>query len=163
MMIHSPYHYGRSAANLIEQSGNQGIEGARALMESFYYAFNQRDLGAFKRIWAHSDFIQLNNPLGVMLRGAESITHLYEKLLRSNVSVWVELSNIVEYQTSEMVVFAGRETGEFTQDGVSIPLSIRTSRVVQWIKSESCWRQVHHHGSIDDPRLLSIYQTAVQK
>jgi len=28
-------------------------------------------------------------------------------------------------------------------------------------KIDGKWKQVHHHGSIDDPRLLAQYQSAV--
>jgi hypothetical protein len=61
-----------------------------------------------------------------------------------------------------MIVFAGRETGEFTRHDQTLPLSIRTSRVAQWFGPEIGWRQVHHHGSIDDPLLLAEYQQAVR-
>jgi hypothetical protein len=59
-----------------------------------------------------------------------------------------------------MVVFAGRESGEFYMAENKLSLSIRTSRIVQWFGPEVGWRQVHHHGSIDDPVLLSDYQKA---
>jgi len=61
-----------------------------------------------------------------------------------------------------MIVFAGREAGEFTKNNRTLPLSIRTSRVVQWFGSDIGWKQVHHHGSIDDSRLLDEYQQAVR-
>jgi hypothetical protein len=56
--------------------------------------------------------------------------------------VWVELWDIVEYVGHDTVVFAGRERGEFTQDGRTIPLEIHTSRVFQYfgVVSRSVWR-----------------------
>ncbi|MCA9935449.1 MAG: hypothetical protein H6662_11830 [Ardenticatenaceae bacterium] len=45
--------------------------------------------------------------------------------------------------------------------GVTLPLHIRTTRVFHYLGAELGWRQVHHHGSIDDPDLLRAYQTAV--
>jgi len=38
-------------------------------------------------------------------------------------------------------------------------LAIRTSRIIKNIAGH--WRQVHHHGSIDDPQLLANYQSLV--
>lgn len=132
------------------------------LMESFYYAFNHRDLAVLGMVWADHELIQLNNPLGGILRGYEPIAALYSRVFAGSASVWVKLDDIVEFQTDAMVVFAGRETGEFTRNDQTLPLSIRTSRVVQWFGPEIGWRQVHHHGSIDDPLLLAEYQQAVR-
>ncbi len=40
-----------------------------------------------------------------------------------------------------------------------IKLVIRTSRIFKRV--ERVWKQVHHHGSIDNPKLLEQYQSAV--
>jgi hypothetical protein len=93
----------------------------------------------------------LNNPLGGILRGYESIAALYEQVFTGAASVWVELSDIVEYQTEDMIVFAGSESGEFTKNNLTLPLSIRTSRVVQWFGVGIGWKQVHHHAPLMIP------------
>lgn len=160
MITSSEMVYGRSATNKIDQIHTSGIKGARMLMESFYFAFNHQDLTVFKQVWAEHALIQLNNPLGGILRGDESVTALYKRVFSSPASVWVELSDIIEFQAENMVIFAGREKGEFTVNGQTIELSIRTSRVVQWFGTEIGWKQVHHHGSIDDPKMLAEYQQA---
>lgn len=162
MIIYSPQNYGRDAKNRISQTGLQGIEGARALLESFYFAFNQRDMEVFAQVWANHELIQLNNPLGGILRGYEPIANLYQGIFTGSAKVWVELADIVEYQSDAMVVFAGREKGEFTKGSNTVSLSIRTSRVVQWLGSNAGWKQTHHHGSIDEPHLLEKYQQAVR-
>jgi len=131
-------------------------------MESFYFAFNNKNLDVLGKVWANHQLIQLNNPLGGILRGYESIAALYGQVFTGAASVWVELSDIVEFQTEDMIVFAGREAGEFTKNNRTLPLSIRTSRVVQWFGSDIGWKQVHHHSSIDDSRLLDEYQQAVR-
>ncbi len=41
-----------------------------------------------------------------------------------------------------------------------INLAIRTSRIFKLMNEE--WKQVHHHGPIEDPSLLDIYQKAVR-
>jgi hypothetical protein len=132
------------------------------LLESFYYAFNHRNMDVLRLVWAEHDLIQLNNPLGGILRGYEPIAALYGWVFSGSASVWVELSDIVEFQTDATIVFAGREQGEFALNNQTLTLSIRTSRIVQWFGTEVGWRQVHHHGSIDNPRLLEAYQHAVQ-
>jgi hypothetical protein len=52
-----------------------------------------------------------------------------------------------------------RERGYFRLEENEVKLAIRTSRVFK--KIDGRWKQVHHHGSIDDPELLARYQTAV--
>ena len=162
MILCSQQTYGRSSTNRLPQAHEHGVEGARALLESFYYAFNHRDMEVFGKVWAEHEFIQLNNPLGGILRGYEAIAALYQQIFTGPTQVWVELADIVEFQTDAMVVFAGRETGEFTLKTKSLVVAIRTSRIVQWFGQEIGWRQVHHHGSIDDPQLLDEYQRAVR-
>jgi hypothetical protein len=162
MISHSDKVYGRESANRIDGIHKHGIEGARLLMESFYFAFNNKDLEVFGKVWANHELIQLNNPLGGILRGYESIAASYEQIFTGAASVWIELSDLVEFQTEDMIVFAGRESGEFTKNNRTLPLAIRTSRVVQWFGPEIGWKQVHHHGSIDDSQLLNVYQQAVR-
>lgn len=162
MILHSPHTYGLSSTNRIAQAHEHEIEGARALLETFYYAFNHRDMSVFGKVWADHVLIQLNNPLGGILRGYESIAALYQRIFTGSAAVWVELGDIVEFQTGDMVVFAGRESGEFLKGAMSLSLSIRTSRIIQWFGPEIGWRQTHHHGSIDDPQLLAEYQHAAR-
>jgi len=162
MIAHSSQNYGRKSTNKISRAVVHGLEGARALVETFYYAFNRRDMDVFAQVWADDALVQLNNPLGGILRGYKPIAELYQRIFTGPASVWVELADIVEFESPDMVVFAGRETGEFTRSGKTLALSIRTTRVVQWFGPEIGWRQSHHHGSIDDPLLLSEYQRAVR-
>ncbi len=58
-----------------------------------------------------------------------------------------------------LFIAVGRERGHFRVADTEIPLAIRTSRIYQRINGQ--WKQLHHHGSMDDPALLQTYQTAV--
>jgi len=69
MIVRSSARYGRASVNRLAEATASGIDGARALVESFYYAFNHRDMGVFRALWADDALVQLNNPLGGMLRG----------------------------------------------------------------------------------------------
>lgn len=69
--------------------------------------------------------------------------------------------DIVEYASSEMIVFAGRERGTYEHGGSSFPLDIRTTRIFLYAPARGGWRQIHHHGSIDQPEHLAQYQQAV--
>lgn len=137
------------------------IEGARAALETFYYAFNHRSLDLFNKIWLDDSLIQLNNPVGGIVRGAEPISELYARIFNGPVHVQVELTNIALYASSEMVVFAGQERGTYERAGKIFPLTIRTSRIFAYVPEQGGWRQVHHHGSIDSAQELAQYQQAI--
>lgn len=159
---HSEHTYGLAAQDLRSAAQDHTTNGARAALETFYHAFNQRSLSIFDTVWAPDAMIQLNNPLGGIQRGHEGIRTLYQRIFEGPARVWVEFYDIVEYIAGDTVVFAGRERGEFALDGVTVPLAIRTTRVLQYLGAELGWRQVHHHGSIDDADLLQRYQAAVR-
>ena len=154
--------FGRSAIDRRVEACEPTLDGARAALECFYYAFNQRSLDALEAVWAKDSLISLNNPLGGIMRGLDDIGTLYERIFGGPAQVWVEFYDIVEYVGQDTVVFAGRERGEFTHDERTIPLAIRTSRVFQYFGGQLGWRQVHHHGSIDDSEALARYQRAVR-
>lgn len=154
--------YGRNAIDRRVEAREPTLEGARAALETFYFAFNQRSLEAFEAVWAEGPLISLNNPLGGIMRGIDDIRALYQRIFSGPARVWVEFHDVVEYAGKDTVLFAGRERGEFTRDKHTVPLAIRTSRVFQYFGGQPGWRQVHHHGSIDDPEALAQYQSAVR-
>lgn len=80
MIVYSEKAYGRDARNQIENSYAPGVKSARALVESFYYAFNQPDLEVFSQVWTDHELIQLNNPLGGILRGYAPNSELYQRI-----------------------------------------------------------------------------------
>ena len=155
-----PASFGRSARNQLDVIGESGLPGALAALESFYYSFNNQDLDVFARVWIADDLIRLKNPLGGILDGIDAITALYDGIYNGPADVWVEFSDIVAYLLGDdAVVFSGREKGEFTKGGVSLPLDIRTTRVFH--RFDGRWGQVHHHGSITDSAALDTYRAAV--
>lgn len=151
-----------TSRNKLAEATDNTIKGALAALESFYYSFNHKDIDVLEKVWLRGDLIQLNNPLGGILRGTNLIVNLYDKVFKVSASVWVAFGNIVCYEDRNTVVFAGEETGEFSKEGEVISLKIRTTRFFSYILEEQRWFQIHHHGSIDDPDLLKSYQQAVK-
>jgi hypothetical protein len=155
--------FGVDAKNNIENVNQKSIDGALACLGTFYYSFNNKDIDTFKKVWYNNDLIQLNNPLGGIVRGIKPIVEVYERIFNSQARVWVKFTDIIYYATEEMIVFAGTEIGEFSTHNETIPLKIRTSRIFGYLDNEKSWFQLHHHGSIDNPDLLHKYQNAVKK
>lgn len=125
----------------------------------FYCAFNTGDMQMMSQNWAQSDDIAMDNPLGGIKRGWAEIHQVYARIFDGPAVVYVEYFDYTIHETAEMFYAVGRERGHFRLGGEDIALAIRTSRIFRRIDGR--WRQVHHHGSIEDPQLLDRYQTAV--
>ncbi len=158
-VTHLTQTFGPSAANRLAESVSMGIDGAVAALETFYYALNGRDLTVFKAIWYDDRLVQLDS----IVRGLEPITSLYEAIFNGPVRVEAELGDVVQYASNDVVVFAGRERGAYEHEGAREPLHIRTSRIFGYASHQRAWRQIHHHGSIDDAEALAAYQQAVRR
>jgi ketosteroid isomerase-like protein len=130
-------------------------------LAQFYAAFNRRDLHAMSRNWLQSADVVMHNPLGDMTRGWPEIQALYERLFNGPAKVYVEFYDYTIHTTNDIFYAVGRERGAVQVGAEHIVLAIRTSRVFQRVGGS--WKQVHHHGSIDDPELLKRYQAAVLK
>ncbi|MCA1979355.1 MAG: nuclear transport factor 2 family protein [Thiobacillus sp.] len=136
-----------------------GSDTPEAALEAFYAAFNGRDLALMEQNWAPTDDIALDNPLGGIRRGWNEIRPLYERVFGGAARVYVEFHDYTLHVGSDWFYAVGRERGVYRLDDAELALAIRTSRVYRKISGQ--WKQVHHHGSIDDPQLLARYQSAV--
>ena len=136
-----------------------GLTTPRQALAQFYRAFNGRDLDLMAKNWLQNDEIAMDNPLGGIRRGWSEIASVYEKLFSGAAAVYVEFYDYTVQQSNDMFCAVGRERGVARLPTAELELRIRTSRVFR--RTASGWRQVHHHGSIEDPELLRRYQVAV--
>lgn len=150
----------RGERNRLAELDRPGSDGAEAALETLYYALNHRILSLFRQMWVDDPLSQLDNPVGGIARGTDEIAALYARIFNGAVRVKVELWDVVRYATPEIVIFAGRERGTYEIDGHVEPLDIRTTRIFRYVDGLG-WRQMHHHGSIDEADVLARYQAAV--
>jgi len=136
-----------------------GLTPQMRALSGFYEALNERDLAKMALNWAQTDEAVMDNPLGGIKRGWEEIRGVYERLFSSRSDYWFEFCDYTLHGAGELFYVAGRERGELRIGGTVLPMAIRTSRIFRLM--DGSWRQVHHHGSIDDPDLLAKYQKAV--
>jgi len=139
----------------------QGLPEPIQAVSEFYAAFNHRDLEKMANHWAQTDQIVMDNPVGGIKRGWAEIKAVYERLFNGKARVYVEFYDYTIHQQEDMFYVVGRERGELRLGEKIIQLAFRTSRIFQRIDGR--WRQVHHHGSIDEPELLARYQQAVRE
>ncbi|CCG53606.1 Protein of unknown function [Flavobacterium indicum GPTSA100-9 = DSM 17447] len=127
----------------------------------FYNAFNKRSMSLMQQSWLNTDEISMDNPIGGIRRGWEEIGNGYHKIFNGKAQVYVEFYDYSIHKTSNMFFATGRERGYFKTDDTEIALAIRTTRI--FILQNGDWKQIHHHGSIDNPDLLKTYQETIIK
>jgi hypothetical protein len=125
----------------------------------FYFAFNKGDLKSMSANWLQNEEIAMDNPLGGIKRGWDEIRSIYECIFNGPAEVYVEYFDYTIHESADFFYAVGRERGYFKLGTDEIELAIRTSRIFRRIDNVS--KQTHHHGSIEDPKLLERYQTAV--
>jgi len=130
-----------------------------AALEEFYAAFNGRNIELMAQNWSDGPEASMSNPLGGIRRGWDEIKAGYHRLFTGPARVYVEFHDYSLHEAGDLFYAVGRERGEFRLGETRMELAIRTSRIYQ--RHNGRWRQVHHHGSIDDPVQLARYQTVV--
>jgi ketosteroid isomerase-like protein len=129
-------------------------------LSGFYRALNNRDLDLMASNWAQTDEAVMDNPVGGVKRGWDEIRAVYARIFNRPEPFWFEFHDYSFHQAGDVFYVVGRERGEYRSGQQTLRMAIRTSRVFRLIDGE--WRQVHHHGSIDDAALLEQYQSAVK-
>jgi ketosteroid isomerase-like protein len=138
----------RGERNMLADTAAPGLTGARAALETFYYAFNSRSPDLYQRIWADDPLVQLDTPLAGSVRGSAAIAALAARMFSGSMRIQTTLDDIVAYVTPELAVFTERERGSHTsgsereaQPEVS---EGRTICVFRFIAAQGGWRLVYH-------------------
>ena len=131
-----------------------------AALDQFYKAFNTGDMKLMAENWHNDENIAMDNPLGGIKRGWGEIKSVYERIFNGGATVYVEFYDFTIIEFDGGFVAIGRERGSVEVKGKTVELKIRTSRVYKLI--DGSYKQVHHHGSIEDPALLKEYQDLVR-
>ncbi len=125
----------------------------------FYRAFNTGDMGLMEPNWLQTSEASMSNPLGGIKRGWSEIRGVYQNIFMGPAKVYVEFYDYSIFESATFFQAVGRERGTLDIGQTTINLHIRTSR--SYVLQDGRYRQVHHHGSMDDPALLARYQRAV--
>src|ERR1700730_10902029 len=129
-------------------------------LAQFYRAFNTRDLKMIDENFAHSEEVAIDNPLGGIRRGADEPHKLYEGLFKCLAELHVEFWDYTIHRAGDVFWAVGRERGTYLDGQTVKNLNVRTTRIFQLINGR--WRQMHHHGSIEDAKVLGDYQDVVR-
>jgi SnoaL-like protein len=131
----------------------------RHALTQFYRAFNDRDIILMRQNWSPFEEISMNNPLGGIKRGWPEIRRVYEQLFSGPARITVEFHNYSLHISGEIFFAVGRERARFETPTTVSDLAFRSTRIFRQLDHH--WRQVHHHGSIEDPAQLDLYQSTI--
>jgi hypothetical protein len=136
-----------------------GDDPADDALVAFYRAFNEGDLEGLARTWMPGDQPSMDNPIGGIRRGWAAIADGYRRLFEGPARVRVEFTDYTSHGGDTFRLYVGRERGWCVTNENRLALRIRTSRL--FIRSGDRFRQLHHHGSIEEPALLAEYQRII--
>ena len=136
-----------------------GVISPYAALVNFYSAFNSQNSNSMESNWLQTEETSMSNPLGGIKRGWSEITEVYKKLFNGAARVYVEFYDYSIHTTDGLFIAVGRERGSLEINQEKIELAIRTTRI--YTLHENQWKQIHHHGSMDNPELLSKYQAVL--
>ena len=126
---------------------------------ALYKAFNARDLDGLAANWEQGDAPSMDNPMGGIRRGWQSISEGYLKLFGGPAIVQVTFHDFTCQGGDDWHLFVGREVGTCTAPHQKMDVRFRTTR---WFtRRDGKWRQLHHHGSIEEPGMLAEYQRTI--
>lgn len=137
----------------------QGDGAALDALIGFYRAFNAADLNALAANWAEGEAPSMDNPIGGIRRGWPAIARGYTALFAGPARIRVAFHDFTSQGGDDWHLFVGREKGMCETPEGRLELRIRTTR---WFtRRDGVWRQLHHHGSIEEPALLAEYQRMI--
>jgi ketosteroid isomerase-like protein len=146
--------------DVIDGTERFGSSDPRSTLAAFYRGFNQRDLSVMGGIWLGGDEPSMSNPVGGIARGWSEISAVYQRIFTGEARVEVAFHDYSIHELGDGFLAVGRERGVLVRPGVRLELAFRTTRIFRRVADG--WRQLHHHGSIDDPLLFERYRSAVR-
>lgn len=129
-------------------------------LSQFYRAFNRRDLALMEQNWDVSNDAVMANPLGGMKRGWPEIRDVYRRIFSGRTRVHVEFHDYAITVAGDAFWAVGREHGTSRTEAGSLDVAFRTTRLFRRVNGR--WRQIHHHGSVEQPKLLDAYQKSIR-
>ncbi len=130
-------------------------------LSAFYAAFNGKDCEGVRAVWDDDDGISMVCFGGGVRRGWPAIAERYRLLLSGPVIMKVELHDYTLDWLDGAFIAVGVERGSLRCYAKAIPLAIRTTRIFRR-NAFGSWRQVHHHGSMDDQDMLTLFKRMVR-
>ncbi|MBY5336413.1 nuclear transport factor 2 family protein [Rhizobium leguminosarum] len=148
--------------HLTEVNGGERKRGDGSSLDAlieFYRAFNAGDLAGLEEVWLGGSEPSMDNPIGGIRRGWDQIVDGYSKLFKGQAKVHVTFHDFTSQGADDWHLFVGRERGVCRTAEETLDVAFRTPR--WFVRRDGGWRQLHHHGSVEDPKMLADYQRLI--
>jgi hypothetical protein len=148
--------------HLMEINGTETAQEDGSALDAlirFYRAFNAGNLKGLEKVWLGGSDPSMDNPIGGIRRGWDQIADGYSKLFEGQAKVQVTFHDFTSQGGEEWHLFVGRERGICRRGTETLDVAFRTTR--WFVRNEGGWRQLHHHGSVEDPQMLAAYQKLI--
>ena len=142
------------------EASNKDASHPIGALNEFYHAFNHQNFTEMKSNWLQSSNAVMANPLGGIRRGWSEIEGVYQRIFDGKAKVYVEFYDYSILEGDGFFQAIGKERGHADVDHEHLNLDIRTSRL--FLLQGNRYKQIHHHGSIENPQLLNQYQTSIK-
>jgi hypothetical protein len=131
------------------------------ILSSFYKAFNNKDIAGLRNNWATNQDVMVYNPGGGLRQSWDEIERIYKAIFSAPVDVKAQFCDYSIVNLTAVFIVYGNEKVTVAR-GMDKPkmIDIRITRIYKLI--EGAWKQIHLHGSIDQPELLKTYQEATR-
>ncbi len=110
----------------------------------FYAAFEDGDLKAMARIWAHNGDVVCVHPHGPQLVGYDQVMQSWENILDNTAGFRITVQVVNHYHEGDVSVRFVNET-LVNEHGDAAPVTVLATNAYQ--RTESGWRMVLHHAS----------------
>ncbi|MBD9449499.1 MULTISPECIES: nuclear transport factor 2 family protein [unclassified Rhizobium] len=148
--------------HFVEISGSEAKAGDGSPLDAlieFYRAFNSGDMAGLESVWFDGEAPSMDNPIGGIRRGWPSISQGYSRLFEGQAEVRVTFHDFTSQGGADWHLFVGRERGQCKTPRETIDVAFRTTR--WFVRKDDAWRLLHHHGSVEDPKMLADYQRLI--
>jgi ketosteroid isomerase-like protein len=112
--------------------------------ESFYRAFESRDVREMEKVWAAGDTIQCSHPGWRILRGWNAVMESWRTIFENTPQIRFNLTDVSIEICGALAWVTLYENINSSVEGQDISATILTTNIFE--KNSGGWRIVHHHG-----------------
>jgi ketosteroid isomerase-like protein len=113
--------------------------------ESFYRAFESRDVTEMEKVWATGDNIQCGHPGWRILRGWNAVMESWRCIFEDTPTIRFNLTDVSIEICGALAWVTLYENLTSSVEGQNVSATILTTNIFE--KSSGGWRMIHHHGS----------------
>ena len=113
--------------------------------ESFYRAFESRDIKRMESVWDRDDAIQCGHPGWRILRGWQPVMESWRAIFENTPQIRFLLTDVTVEMRGELAWVTLYESINSSLEGQSVTAMILTTNIFR--RGSDGWRMIHHHGS----------------